>query len=299
MVTYFQLETEPWWDREVVPAPLVQLGQRLRAAHGRPAVAVGVKGDRFHLAGSHRSQEWILKSQFCTNRTYTVQSGLTGIQQLYLAGFDYNPGSERLMIQLCRRLDEAVRAGRLEVVREWYGNTDGDERVDGFDNVRNRVATSDKSHLWHVHITFDRRQVNDEAAVRRVGDVLLGEVTQQEDDVELDDEVTVQPWITKRWPDESLADGKISVNAALGSGYGHSRAANEQSARGLTAIARIEAVLKVLAGQDPARAVREEFANLLAGLGAIIREEITEASEEQIERIFRRVIGSVDEGVTS
>lgn len=184
MPTYAELQAEPWWGREVVPAPLVQLGERLRAAYGRPAAAVGVKGDNVHLRGAHRSQEWLLKSRYCTNRSYTVQSGLTEQQSRHLAGFDFNPGSEAGMIQLCSRLDRAVRAGRLEQVREWFGNDDGDQRVDGYNNVRNQIATSDASHLWHLHLTLDRRMVDDEAAMRAVGDVLLDEDTSdQEDDM--------------------------------------------------------------------------------------------------------------------
>lgn len=173
MPTYTQLRAEPWWGREIVPDPLRDLGRRLCAAYGRPPEAWGTKGDNLHVYGAHRSQEWILNSRYCTNRTYTVQSGLTALQARYIAAGDFNPGSTERMIEICGRLDQEVRAGRLEVVREWYGNLNGDERVDGYDNVRNRAATSDASHLWHLHMTFDRRLVADPAAMARVGDVLL------------------------------------------------------------------------------------------------------------------------------
>lgn len=175
MVTYAQLGAEPYWNRERAPDSLVRLGRRLCAAHKRPTNAFGIKGDNAHLNGSHRSQEWIKKSKYCTNRTYTVQAGLNATQELYICGFDYNPGSERLMIELCRRLDREVRAGRLEIVREWYGNDDGDNRVDGYNNVANKIASSDASHLWHIHLTCDRRRLQDDAAINHIGDVLLGE----------------------------------------------------------------------------------------------------------------------------
>jgi hypothetical protein len=175
--TYAELQAESWWGREIAPAPLRRLGERLRTAYDRPAVAVGIKGDNVHLRGAHRSQEWIEHSRYCTNRTYTVQSGLSDAQERYLAGLDFTPGTTKRMIELCGRLDREVRAGRLEVVREWYGNDDGDNRVDGYDNVRDRVATSDDSHLWHLHLTLDRRLVNDDAAMIRVGDVLLDETS--------------------------------------------------------------------------------------------------------------------------
>jgi hypothetical protein len=176
MATYAQLEAESWWGREIVPEALAALGVRLRQAYGRPAASIGIKGDNAHLRGAHRSQEWILNSAYCTNRSYTVQTGLSGTQARYLAGLDFTPGSTARMIELCSRLDRAVRAGRLEQVREWYGNLDGDGRVDGYDNIRNRAATSDSSHLWHLHLTVDRRRVADPAAMQKVGDVLLDQI---------------------------------------------------------------------------------------------------------------------------
>jgi hypothetical protein len=51
---------------------------------------------------------------------------------------------------------------------------------------------------------------------------------QEESDMKLTDVVTIGGWIKARWSD--LADGKISVNTALASGYAHSRAANENTA---------------------------------------------------------------------
>lgn len=67
--------------------------------------------------------------------------------------------------------------------------------------------------------------------------------------------------------------------------------------RVLPALARIEATINVMAGQDVVAAVRQEFEGMVANLGEIIRDEIEDASEEQVERVFRRVLGSVDEGL--
>jgi hypothetical protein len=181
MPTYAELQAEPWWNREIVPEPLRDMGGRLCSAYGRPLNAYGVKGDNLHLYGSHRSQEWILNSRYATSRTNTVQSGLTAEQLRHVAGFDFNPGSTARMMEICARLDREVRAGRLEQVLAWYGNLDGDNRVDGYDNIRNRLATSDSSHLWHLHMTLDRRLVADAASMRRVADVLLGQASTQEE----------------------------------------------------------------------------------------------------------------------
>lgn len=177
MPTYTQLQAEQWWGREVVTPEFAWLHTQIAVALGVPRVNVGSKGDNRHLNGSHRSQEWILKSRWCTNRTYTVQQGLTADQARHLAGCDITPASRKQMLQICRNLDRVVRAGHLEEVREWYGNVDGDQRVDGFNNVANRVATSDSSHLWHLHLSLDRRVLRDMSVMRRVLAALLGTAT--------------------------------------------------------------------------------------------------------------------------
>jgi len=46
--------------------------------------------------------------------------------------------------------------------------------------------------------------------------------------MKLMDAVVVGPWVKAQWPDDQgLKDGQISVNTALGSTYGHARAAHE------------------------------------------------------------------------
>jgi hypothetical protein len=48
----------------------------------------------------------------------------------------------------------------------------------------------------------------------------------EEDGMQLNDQVILGPWVKERWPDDQgLADGKIAVNTALGSGYAHARTA--------------------------------------------------------------------------
>jgi hypothetical protein len=249
MPTYTELQAETWWNREIVTDPLKALGKRLCDAYGRPATAFGTKGDNVHLYGSHRSQEWLKNSKWCTNRTYTVQSGLTTEQARYIGGFDFNPGSTKAMIEICSRLDKAVRAGRLEVVREWYGNLDGDTRVDGYNNIANRVATSDSSHLWHLHGGLDRTEVNNAAVMKRVGDVLLNE----EDDMELADRVKLATWIQDNHPD--LGED-ISVEVALGSTYGHIRSTKGEVYRQAPVL---NTILAAVTGQDVAAAIRAEL----------------------------------------
>lgn len=170
-----QLQAEPWWGREIVTAELDWLGGELCRRTGQPRTAAGTKGDQYHLSGAHRSQEWILNSRYATNRTYTVQAGLTAGQVRHVAGFDFTPGTPAAMVAQCRRLMGAMKAGVLEPVREFYGDVDGDRVVDGWNNLADRAATSDSSHLWHWHLSFDRRALHDRVLMGRIVAIVLGD----------------------------------------------------------------------------------------------------------------------------
>ncbi len=186
MPTYAQLQAEPWWGRELVTPEFAWLHEQVAAALGIPRGNVGSKGDNAHLNGAHRSQEWILNSRYCTNRSYTVQAGLSADQVRHLAGCDITPKNLDQMLAISRNVDREVRAGRLEEVREWYGNVDGDSRVDGYNNVANRVASSDSSHLWHLHLSIDRRALRDMTAMRRILAAITGNPTEGDPDMALE-----------------------------------------------------------------------------------------------------------------
>lgn len=161
MATLVQLQAEVWWRDEFVPPSLQKLIVDLRAFYGVPAANIGSKGDENHLRGYHRSRNWVKNSAYCTNRTYSVSEtpgNRSGGNGDWLAALDITIARDELLA-MCQRLDEGVRSGHFEKITEWYGNDDGDTRVDGYDNVRNQLATSDASHLWHCHISFDRAAV--------------------------------------------------------------------------------------------------------------------------------------------
>lgn len=215
MVTYAQLEAEQWWAREIVTPELKQLEGWVRNHFGLPADATGDKGNNAHLNGSHRSQEWIENSRYCTNHTYTVQQGLTAEQKRHVAGCDITPRTRADMLAMSQRIDRATRAGQLEEIVFWYGNTNDDQRVDGWDNLRNAVASSDASHLWHLHLSFNRRVLRDLAVMRRVFAVLTGASPESvtEDDMKLDDGFTIPNYDA----DPALpAVENTSVKVALG-----------------------------------------------------------------------------------
>jgi hypothetical protein len=81
-------------------------------------------------------------------------------------------------------------------------------------------------------------QYSDALALKRrsVRDVLwhiklLGvDVNDTEEDMQLGDKVKIGDWMKKHWSkDKGITDGTIEVNTALGSGYGHARAAHENT----------------------------------------------------------------------
>lgn len=76
-----------------------------------------------------------------------------------------------------RRLLDAGRLKdpRTYALREFYGNADDDREVEGWDFVRKGPASSDPSHLWHIHISLRRKYVNDKKAIDAVLSILKGE----------------------------------------------------------------------------------------------------------------------------
>lgn len=189
MPSLAQLQAEPWWNREVVTAELDRLGDRLCSHFGRPRSAFGSKGDENHMRGAHRSQEWILNSQFCTDGDYTVQSGLTDWQRRHIAGGDFTPGvwgtssNRQLMAQITKRLIDAAKAGDLNGVIEIGGTLNGTTAT-GWHVVQRRVLSFDSSHRDHVHLTLDRRALEDRAVMDNIFNVMIGVVDVAPSDVQ-------------------------------------------------------------------------------------------------------------------
>lgn len=305
MVTYAQLQTESWWNREVITPELDWLGDELCRRTGRPRAAAGSKGDNRHLNGSHRSQEWIKKSRWCTSRTYTVQSGLTAEQARHIAGFDFVPGewgsstNRKRMAQQTGRLIAAMKAGKLDGVLAVYGTTDG-RTVTGWDNVRNRTVSSDSSHLDHWHLTIDRRRLRDRNLMERVVATVLAledQPEKQEDDVDAEDIKQALGEVLGIAPD---AKGNYLVKNHVSGGMVPPRTALEMIYKRSNQIA--DAV-----GDDETQMraiVREELATLGPQILAVVDQrlgqlDLAEVTHEQlvasVKEGVREVLGSLDE----
>jgi len=64
---------------------------------------------------------------------------------------------------------------RGNYLREFYGQADSDSQVEGWDFQYVRPASSDSSHLWHIHLSFMRRYNNDRKAHDAILSILRGE----------------------------------------------------------------------------------------------------------------------------
>lgn len=180
MPSYSQLELEPWWGREIVTDELDWLGDELCRRTGRPRDAFGSKGNNVHLSGGHRSQEWLKNSDWCTNRNYTAQSGLTAAQLRHIAAFDWTPGNwgtssnRALMVTHTKALFAAARSGQLNGMRQIFGTLDGRTAI-GLNVLTLTLTYPDDSHVEHLHGTFDRTRMRDIALMARIADIITGD----------------------------------------------------------------------------------------------------------------------------
>jgi len=68
-----------------------------------------------------------------------------------------------------------LKDDRGNYLREFYGNADGNSVVDGWDFYYVRPASSDSSHLWHIHLSFLRNAVTNRTAMDAILSILRGE----------------------------------------------------------------------------------------------------------------------------
>lgn len=131
-----ELQAEEAWRNERVPTSLSGLRRKLLDRYGWDDNAIGIIGDQHHLAGYHRSREWIRTSAFCADHDYSVtetpgnRSGGNGDN---VAGVDIETG-EASTKAIYARLRTAKAAGRLPMIRQIIL----------------------ENSPWHVHLSFDR-----------------------------------------------------------------------------------------------------------------------------------------------
>jgi hypothetical protein len=273
--------TDRWYLAEVTPPNLAALNAKLRSHYNLGPMYIGSKGDLRHQRGYHRSRAFIENSPYCTNRTYSVGAAVNqGGDDNWLSAIDMTlPKAELLAV--CRRLDAAARAGRIEQVTEWYGNTNDDARVDGWDNISNVVSTSDSSHLWHVHLSLARSKANDNH------DDLFQVITGG-DDMPTAEEIAKAVWsypIASRHLDNSLPHSahEVVVNA-IQTGRAVKALAQQQGIQYAALMDQVDELEEIAAaGSDP------------DALAAAISERLAPAQQQALMAALQRIRITVDE----
>ncbi len=98
------------------------------------------------------------------------------------AGYDWTfpeaqGGSYGTISRYSQRLLAAGRADDPRVAgwKEFFGQADSDQGVEGWDFRDGESSTSDSSHLWHIHLSEDRDKVTSMDNKRALLSVLKGE----------------------------------------------------------------------------------------------------------------------------
>lgn len=90
---------------------------------------------------------------------------------------DAQSGHYDLIIKYSKRLLDSgkdVNDSRLDWMREFYGQADKDTQVEGWDFRYAVPASSDPSHLWHLHFSFSRNALTT-ANMDKLLEVLTGD----------------------------------------------------------------------------------------------------------------------------
>ena len=282
MPTYDQLDDEAAWRAERAAPALAALGEALRRHW--PGAEIGIRGDNKHLRGYHRSRRWIKESRFCTDHGYSISrtaGDRTGGDSNWACAMDFGGIPQSELHAVCQRLDAAVRAGSLEKITEWYGNFGGDERVDGWDNISDRIASADSSHLTHLHMSFDRGRANEDHA--DVLAVLIGEDMTPEQ-IRLLSNAETYAWKCSAGEDPITgilgSDGRLIEGGMPNVPLRLAKAAKAAAEMALTTVSE-------LAARPQVQAAPVDIIALVAAL----RPELDAAAE----RAVRKVLGSLDE----
>lgn len=243
MPTYLDLNREEWYRDQFEPPALAAFNERLRQFYGHTRAQTGSPGDNNHLKGRHRSINWCLNSIYCTNRAYgtTDQRDRRGNWDWYRATDIGITGPT--LFAACKRLDEAVKAGRLLGLAEWFGTFDG-LRVSGwFEGKPSDHAST--SHLTHLHCGYWTEHADD----NELFDLLFEVITGGGEDMPTAQEVAAAVW---DFPIES-AGRKYSSNGSQLDGALAARNLNEKSVPELSAdltalTAKVDKILTLLTG---------------------------------------------------
>lgn len=182
----------------------------------------------------------------------------------------------------CVRRDSRLFKDGQPIIREFIGTLDGSTvycyvlvggQPLGVNGSYGPDPGRDTSHLWHIHISIIRKFINDWDAISGILSILKGE---DENDM---DYATFLSYYKKAITDDAveMRDRAIAwqyVGGGIDAGYSTLKVFNEihQTVKGL----------------------KEDVAALKAAPTATVAEATVTISDEQLERVLRKIIGSVD-----
>lgn len=133
----------------------------------------GVKGDNRHFYGYHRGR-CVLKGDYSTRLPLDKKGPACACSALDMS---FTKSQMKVVTSRLRASALDPNDPRMEPVREFYGTLNGSS-VFGFtkDDLDGpwRGSSSDKSHLWHIHISFFRAFAENAKAIDGVIDVMAG-----------------------------------------------------------------------------------------------------------------------------
>ena len=254
------ITSESWWGREIVPAAIDATFRRCCDFFHSDPLGGGTKGNAAHTKGRHRSLEWCLNSAFCTDRSYgTRDKRDRDGNPRHIRAFDLKLTRAQIR-EVSHRLDDAVRAGQLPQVAEWFGTFDNQQVVGWYEG---HPSSADDSHLAHVHVGVWTIYADDQAALDEIYEVMTGEtMALTPEDIDkvaartvqmlLQKDLTIpEDWKTQFPDDPTIQDGTIGYDTCVRSGYFHSRQANEDADVLLTELEEIKAMLAAMPGGTP------------------------------------------------
>lgn len=196
----------------------------------------GIVGDKNHTYGYHRARSVLPSSDYSVRTSPDKQGDADAASAL-----DIKLNAKWMKIVTKRLMDSAKNQldDRLMPVREFFGTLNG-STVAGWDVYYGRPATSDDSHLWHVHLSILRKYATSHTHMMPILSVIKGKGS----DMELGDKVKLSEWIPERYPD--IENGEITVRTALGSGYGHARSAKDAAHNAVDLVQRLETRLNAI-----------------------------------------------------
>jgi len=139
----------------------------------------GIYADKsgFHNSGKRNKARWP-GNYSIRDKVNQFGPGWDAASAIDLTFPSAQSGNYRTIVTFFKRLWNSAhdpKDPRLDMsVFEFYGQLDNDRSVEGYNEYREEGATSDPSHLWHIHISFIRSKVGDYWAMWALYTVLAG-----------------------------------------------------------------------------------------------------------------------------